>query len=73
MFREMAPDQRLAVHRVREARETGADVLVTACPYCMLMFEDAIKVLGLEAQMEVLDIAEVLHGSVRVDGGGAAP
>lgn len=73
LFQEMAPDQRLAVHRVREARETGAEVLVTACPYCMLMFEDAIKVLGFEAQMEVLDIAEVLFRSIRFDGVEAMP
>ncbi len=73
LFQEMTPDQRLAVHRVREALETGAQVLVTACPYCMLMFEDAIKVLGLEPQIEVLDIAEVLLRSVRIDGVEAMP
>lgn len=67
LWHELPPEERLAVHRVREARDTGAAVLVTACPYCMLMFEDAIKALDWEGEIEVLDIAEVLAGACAPD------
>ncbi|NIP98623.1 MAG: (Fe-S)-binding protein, partial [Akkermansiaceae bacterium] len=34
--------------RVREAAETGAQVLAVACPKCAKMFEDAVKAENLE-------------------------
>ncbi len=46
--------------RIREAAATGADRLVLACPTCMTMFADAVKVEGLEERLAVLDIAELL-------------
>ena len=46
--------------RVREAGKTGADVLAVACPTCLMMLEDAVKVEGLEDRLQVLDIAEIL-------------
>ena len=48
--------------RVREARDTGADVLAVACPNCLTMLEDAVKVEGLEEELKVKDIAEILSG-----------
>jgi 3-keto-L-gulonate-6-phosphate decarboxylase len=41
------------------AAEAGANVIVTACPYCMVNLEDAIKVAGLEGKMSVIDLAEL--------------
>ena len=38
----------------------GADVVATACPYCLLMFDDAIRSKGLGEQFQVLDISEIL-------------
>jgi Fe-S oxidoreductase len=46
--------------RTREARETGADVLAVACPSCMTMLEDAVKLEGLEERLAVKDVAEIL-------------
>ena len=37
---------------------TGADILAVACPYCLQMFEDAVKTLDLE--IEVKDVSELL-------------
>lgn len=48
---------REAVERFRQAMETKANLLVTACPYCLTMLEDARKSIG--ASMEVLDIVEL--------------
>jgi Fe-S oxidoreductase len=34
--------------------------LAVACPYCLLTFEDAVKITGLEGKLQVLDVAELL-------------
>ena len=41
------------------AAEAGANVIVTACPFCMVNIEDAIKVAGLEGKMTAIDLAEL--------------
>jgi len=53
------PGLRLAQLRVKEALETGADVLATACPFCLLTLEEAVKHLNAEDRIQVLDIAEI--------------
>ncbi len=53
-------EERMAVKRVQMAREVGADVIVTACPFCFIHFEDAIKSGGLEKDMRVVDLMELL-------------
>jgi Fe-S oxidoreductase len=47
--------------RVREAAETGAEVLAVACPKCAKMLEDAIKVEDLEDELRVMDLAEIVE------------
>jgi Fe-S oxidoreductase len=47
--------------RVREAWETGADVLAVACPKCAKMLEDAVKTEGLEEKLAVMDLAEIIQ------------
>jgi Fe-S oxidoreductase len=42
------------------AAEAGANVIVTACPFCMVNVEDAIKVAGLEGKMAAIDLAELV-------------
>lgn len=49
-------ETRMAVKRVMMARETGANTIVTACPFCMIHFEDAIKTGGFEEDMSVVDL-----------------
>jgi Fe-S oxidoreductase len=62
------PDQRLDVLRIREALKTGADVIATACPYCIRMLNDAVNQLGVADQIEVRDLAELLLQSVEMPG-----
>jgi len=52
--------ERLAEIRVREAVGSGADILVTACPFCLLTLEDAVKTTGFEGKIQVMDITELL-------------
>ncbi len=60
LFYEPKEEQRIGVLRVRMAAEAGADVIVTACPFCMVNIEDAIKVAGLEGKMTAIDLAELV-------------
>ena len=54
-------EERLAFQRVKEAAETGAEVLAVACPFCLLTLEDAVKVQGLDEQLQVMDIMELVN------------
>ena len=47
--------------RVDMAAEAGADVIVTACPFCLLNLEDAVKTSGRSEAIEVIDLAEVVE------------
>jgi dimethylglycine catabolism B len=52
--------ERLSERRVREAVETGADVLAVCCPFEVSRFEDAVKSTGNDGRLRVLDIAELI-------------
>jgi Fe-S oxidoreductase len=60
LFYEPKEEQRMGVKRVQMAAEAGANVMVTACPFCMVNIEDAIKVAGLEGKMTAIDLAELV-------------
>jgi len=51
--------------RVREAYETGAEILAVACPSCMAMLDDAVKAEGLEGKITVKDVAELVNESAK--------
>ena len=57
MWLETAPGERFADIRIEEARKTGARVLITACPFCVVCLEDSIKSRN-DVSMTVMDIAE---------------
>ncbi len=59
LFYEPKEEERIGVKRVRMAAEAGANVIVTACPFCLANLEDAIKVAGLEGNMSAIDLAEL--------------
>ena len=60
LFYEPKEEQRMGVKRVQMAADAGANVIVTACPFCMVNLEDAIKVAGLEGKMTAIDLAELV-------------
>jgi Fe-S oxidoreductase len=53
-------ETRMAEKRIRMAMDAGANVIVTACSFCLIHFEDAIKTAGLEGQLRVVDLMELL-------------
>ena len=46
---------------------TGAGILAVACPKDKVMFGDAIKTAGLEGQLQVKDIAELVAEAVSAE------
>jgi Fe-S oxidoreductase/nitrate reductase gamma subunit len=52
--------KRISVARVEMAKETGAPLLVSNCPFCLTMFEDGIKTGGFEEDIQVRDLAEIV-------------
>ncbi|RMF10702.1 MAG: 4Fe-4S dicluster domain-containing protein [Candidatus Neomarinimicrobiota bacterium] len=60
MWYEINRGQRINQARFLEAAETGAETVVTACNFCLLMMEDAMKVTNHEDRMRVRDLAELV-------------
>ncbi len=60
MWLETDAETRINHRRLDEVLSAKADAIATACPYCLLMFDDAIRSKGLGEQVQVLDIAEIL-------------
>ena len=54
-------EERFSDIRLKQAREVGARVLATACPYCITNFEESRLNLEYEDMIEVKDVAEVIH------------
>lgn len=52
--------ERTATIRVKEALDCGAEILATACPFCLLTLEDAVKSSELEDKIQILDIVEIV-------------
>ena len=50
--------------RVREALDTGADILVVACPYEKPRFQDAVKTVSGAEALQVLDLSELLLAAI---------
>jgi len=62
--KELDGEARMSEIRVREAHATGAEVLITACPLCLIMLEDALKTLGFEKEMKIMDLNELVLQSL---------
>ncbi len=63
MFKEEeAGNARVNMERTDQALETGAEVIGTACPFCMTMMTDGVKANDKQGAVKVYDIAEILAG-----------
>jgi Fe-S oxidoreductase len=61
VWMETPKGERFSDLRVEQACAIGAEVLVTACPYCITMFEDSRLTLEMEDEIEIKDITEIIH------------
>jgi Fe-S oxidoreductase len=56
--------QAIAEKRVYQALDTGAEILLTACPFCNITLNDAVKSLEKEGTIKVMDITELIAMSL---------
>ncbi len=68
VVRTPAIDERINLARFDQAAETGADTVATACSFCLIMMDDAVKVRGNEGSVAVKDIAELVAEGLTQDG-----
>jgi Fe-S oxidoreductase len=52
--------------RTEDALETGCNLIATACPFCMTMMKDGVKMQNKEKEIEVMDIAEIVVKSAGI-------
>ncbi|MFC2020482.1 heterodisulfide reductase-related iron-sulfur binding cluster [Chloroflexota bacterium] len=60
MWMEEEPDQRVNVKRTEQVIDTKAELVATACPYCLSMFEDGLKTKEVEEQIQAKDLSELV-------------
>lgn len=61
MFKEPEKgDKDVNVLRTEDALETKPEIIATGCPFCNTMMTDGVKAKEKEAEIEVLDIAELI-------------
>jgi heterodisulfide reductase subunit D len=66
MFKEEEPgNTRINLDRAEEAINTGSQVIAAACPFCNTMLTDGVKASEKEADVQVLDIAEIVAASLK--------
>lgn len=60
MWMEETIGTRVNENRAKEALNTGADTVATACPFCMTMMTDGVKAAGQQDSVAIKDIAEIV-------------
>ncbi|MGI6321792.1 MAG: (Fe-S)-binding protein [Bacteroidales bacterium] len=67
MFKEAEKgDKEIFIERTEEALDTNAEVIATACPFCMTMITDGLKYKNKEEEIKNLDIAELVAMSLNL-------
>jgi Fe-S oxidoreductase len=61
VWMETQKGERFSDLRIDQAIDVGAEVLVTACPYCITMFEDSRVTMGADEKIEIKDITEIIQ------------
>lgn len=54
------------IERTEEALQTGAEIIATSCPFCMIMLTDGLKMLNKDEDVQNLDIAELIAMSLKL-------
>ena len=60
----LVSSQTIAEKRVKQALNTSAEILVTACPFCKITLTDAVKAMVMGESIQVMDITELIAMSV---------
>jgi Fe-S oxidoreductase len=63
IWMETPKGERFSDIRVEQAIGVGAEILVTACPYCITNFEDSRLTMDVTENIEIKDITEIIQES----------
>ena len=69
MWMDTPKGERFSDIRVAQAKETGAEVLVTSCPYCISNFEESRLAMGDDETLQIKDLTEVIWDAMQANGG----
>ncbi len=65
MFKEAEKgNKEVNIERIEEALQTGAEIVAVNCPFCNTMMRDGTKHFEKDAQVQVLDLAEIVHNAI---------
>jgi len=51
--------------RIENVLKTGAETVVTACPYCLQMFEESIEYKGIKDSLKARDLVELVEAAMK--------
>jgi Fe-S oxidoreductase len=51
--------------RLDDALKTGAETVVTACPYCLQMFEEGIEHKNVKDSLKAQDLVEIVEAAMQ--------
>jgi Fe-S oxidoreductase/nitrate reductase gamma subunit len=51
--------------RLEDVIKTGAETVVTACPYCLQMFEESIEHKGMKDSLKAKDLVEIVEAAMK--------
>jgi Fe-S oxidoreductase len=60
-WKEQEIGEKVSVARLEEAAESAPQTLATACPFCFLMFQEAMQIKGNGDDIKLRDIAEIVE------------
>ncbi len=64
IFKESEPGRKeINDERMEDVKEVKADIVATACPFCMTMMTDGAKSQGMEKKTKIMDLAELIATS----------
>jgi Fe-S oxidoreductase len=61
VWMETQKGERFSDLRVEQAMDVEAEILVTACPYCITMLEDSRVTMGADEKIQIKDITEIIQ------------
>ena len=59
IWMETLKGERFSDILVAQAVQQGADILATACPYCILNFKDSVATAEMDGNLEIMDVSEL--------------
>lgn len=61
IFMETKKGERFSDLRIVQAIELGANILATACPYCVINFKDSVLTVDKSENLEIKDVSELVQ------------